>query len=100
MGLILLAIAVVGTVSCIAEGGRAWGGPTALGIGVAGFVLTFLVPFGSVVAAVGSVLLFQKARTARLAKTMAELDASEADLLSGGGSDPAEDPWESPNTKQ
>lgn len=96
MGLIALVIAVLGTIFCCIEGSRAWGAGAAVGIAIGGFVLTLFIPFGVYVAAVGSIVLFQRARTARLAKTVAELDdAVPANILAGEGG-PSDDPFTAP----
>lgn len=82
----LLLVAIIGTIMCCIEGKRAWGLGTAVVIGV-GFVgTTLLVPFGGAVVAIGSIGLFQTARTRRLKNLMAKLDADDIPMRSSNSS--------------
>lgn len=68
--LVALFVVVFGAI----EAAKTWGLLSALGVGLAGFVVALFFPLGFVIAAVGSIALGAAARTARMRRVMAALD--------------------------
>ena len=65
LAVLVFMAALVGTVAAASECGKTWNYGVSVAVILVSLVLCFVVPYGVYVAAVGSVMLFQRARTRR-----------------------------------